>query len=139
MRAQLVEACARLGLLADDYAETEAAAAAQQQRRVAQGLSLLDEEVTRRVRRCLCAAFFANAAQRQPSGEYLAVASRETVAVHPSSALFSRRVQCVLFHELLYTTRLYMRDLTQIDAEWLAELAPHVYAVEAAVTARGRP
>ena len=91
---------------------------------------MLDEDVATRVRRCLTSAFFSNAAQRQPSGEYVALASRETVAIHPSSALFSRRVSCVLFNELLYTTKLYMRDLTQIDPEWLAELAPGTYAVE---------
>ena len=39
-------------------------------------------------------------------------------------------VDCVSEHinELLYTARLYMRDLTQIDAEWLSELAPGMFA-----------
>ena len=47
----------------------------------------------------------------------LALASREAVSVHPASVLFQRKCRCVLFNELLYTTKLYMRDLTQIDAE----------------------
>ena len=34
----------------------------------------------------------------------------------------------MLFNELLFTTKLYMRDLTQIEPEWLPELAPHFFA-----------
>lgn len=83
------------------------------------------------MRRCLTASFFLRAAQRQPTGEYLALGSREAVAIHPSSALFLRRVRCVLFDELLFTTKLYMRELTQIEAEWLPELAPHFFAAHA--------
>ena len=36
----------------------------------------------------------------------------------------------MLFNELLYTAKLYMRDLTQIDAEWLMELAPGMYTAD---------
>ena len=36
--------------------------------------------------------------------------------------------RCVLFNELLFTSRLYMRDLTQIEADWLPELAPQYFA-----------
>ena len=130
MREQLVQSCSRLGLLAEGHVAAEAAAAKAAQQREARGLPQLDDETARRVRRCLSAAFFANAAQRQPNGDYVALTSREVVAIHPSSVLFSRRVACVLFNELLYTSRLYMRDLTQIDADWLTELAPGIFAVE---------
>ena len=60
-------------------------------------------------------------------GEYLALTSRQAVSVHPSSVLFSRRVSCVVFNELLFTTRLYMRDVTQIERDWLPELAPQYF------------
>ena len=70
------------------------------------------------------------AAERQPSGEYLALSSRQAVGIHPSSVLFSRRVSCVLFNELLFTTRLYMRDVTQIEREWLPELAPQYFGTQ---------
>ena len=66
-----------------------------------------------------------------------ALVSRQHVAVHPSSVLFSRRCSCVVFNELLYTTKLYMRDLTQIDPEWLPEVAPHFYAAGTAPAQNG--
>ena len=131
VREQLRDTCARLGLLGEGHVEAEALEATEAARRAQQGLPQVDQDTSRALRRCLTAAFFSNAAQRQPTGEYLALASRQKVAIHPSSALFSRRVACVLFNELLYTTKLYMRDLTQIDAEWLPELAPQSFqAVE---------
>lgn len=74
------------------------------------------------------------AAQRQTNGEYIALVSRQSVAIHPSSVLFTRRASCVLFNELLFTSRLYMRDLTQIDPNWLPELAPQYFASAAART-----
>ena len=132
-----MQSCSRLGLLAGGHVAAEAAAAKAAQQREARGLPQLDDETARRVRRCLSAAFFANAAQRQPNGDYVALTSREVVAIHPSSALFTRRCACVLFNELLYTTKLYMRDLTQIDAEWLPELAPQFFASEGQARAGG--
>ena len=99
----------------------------QWQRRAQLGLPLVDQDTSRLLRRCLTSAFFLNAAERQPSGEYLALTSRQPVSIHPSSALFSRRAPCVLFNELLFTTRLYMREVTQIEREWLPELAPQYF------------
>ena len=128
VREQLRETCERLGLLSDGHKAEEAAAAAEAARRAHLGLPQIDQDTSRSLRRCLTAAFFLNAAQRQPDGAYLALASRQSVAIHPSSSLFQRRAPCVLFNELLYTTKLYMRDLTQIDAEWLPELAPQMYS-----------
>jgi hypothetical protein len=46
-----------------------------------------------------------------------------------------RQARCVLFNELLFTTKLYMRDLTQIEPEWLPELAPHFFAAHQGLAA----
>jgi ATP-dependent RNA helicase DHX8/PRP22 len=132
IRKQLREVSVRLGILSEESVASDMAAGAEAVRRATNGVPAIDVELSVVLRRCLTAAFFSNAAQRQPTGEYLALVSREAVSIHPSSVLFSRRVQCVLFNELVFTTKLYMRDLTQIDAEWLPELAPHFFAASTA-------
>ncbi|KAE8724598.1 hypothetical protein F3Y22_tig00010263pilonHSYRG00160 [Hibiscus syriacus] len=43
---------------------------------------------TLQFRRCLAAAFFLNAALKQPDGTYRALASGEVVQIHPTSVLF---------------------------------------------------
>ncbi|KAL1523896.1 hypothetical protein AB1Y20_018815 [Prymnesium parvum] len=125
IRDQLRTSAIDLGLLkADDSFERDGGLA----KSPVLDAAPVGNEMGRKLRRCLTAAFFMQAAQRQPNGEYLALSSRQVVSIHPSSVLFHRRATCVIFNELLFTSRLYMRDLTQIEADWLVELAPQYYA-----------
>jgi hypothetical protein len=59
-----------------------------------------------------------------------ALASGQSVAIHPSSVLFGKKPDCVVFNELVRTNRSYIRNLTQVDSLWLPELAPHYYAAQ---------
>uniref|UniRef100_A0A0E0L8V4 RNA helicase n=1 Tax=Oryza punctata TaxID=4537 RepID=A0A0E0L8V4_ORYPU len=81
-------------------------------------------------RRCLTAAFFLNAAIRQPDGSYRALATSQSVQIHPSSVLFQKKPDCAIFNELVRTSQNYVKNLTRIDPVWLAELAPQYYATE---------
>ncbi|KAL5059596.1 hypothetical protein RYX36_031200 [Vicia faba] len=81
-------------------------------------------------RRCLVASFFLNAAVKQPDGTYRALASGEVVQIHPSSVLFRKKPECIIFNELIQTTNKYVRNLTRVDHLWLTELAPQFYAMQ---------
>ncbi|KAF7809030.1 Pre-mRNA-splicing factor ATP-dependent RNA helicase DEAH10 [Senna tora] len=81
-------------------------------------------------RRCLAAAFFLNAAVKQPEGTYRAFASGQVVQIHPSSVLFLQKPECIIFNELVQTNNKYVRNITRIDYLWLTELAPQYYAVQ---------
>uniref|UniRef100_I1Q087 RNA helicase n=2 Tax=Oryza glaberrima TaxID=4538 RepID=I1Q087_ORYGL len=81
-------------------------------------------------RRCLTAAFFLNAAMRQPDGSYRALATSQNMQIHPSSVLFQKKPDCAIFNELVRTSQNYVKNLTRIDPVWLAELAPQYYATE---------
>lgn len=76
------------------------------------------------VRRCLAHSLFMNTAELQPDGSYATTDSHQPVAIHPSSVLFHCKPACVVYTELLYTNKCYMRDLCVVDAEWLYEAAP---------------
>lgn len=56
------------------------------------------------------------------------VASGQTVSIHPSSVLCGKRPQCIVFDELLHTSRAYARTVSSIDPAWLPEIAPAFYA-----------
>ncbi|KAH0878518.1 hypothetical protein HID58_065912 [Brassica napus] len=81
-------------------------------------------------RRCLAASFFLKAAQRQMDGTYRALESGEIVHIHPTSVLFRSKPECVIFNELMQTSKKYIKNLTRIDHLWLAELAPHHYKTD---------
>ena len=49
------------------------------------------------------------------------------VFIHPSSALFGKSPQWVVYHELVQTTKEYMREVSTIDPKWLIEVAPRFF------------
>ncbi|MCI09332.1 ATP-dependent RNA helicase dhx8-like protein, partial [Trifolium medium] len=81
-------------------------------------------------RRCLVASFFLNAAMKQADGTYRAYASGQVVQIHPSSVLFRKKPDCIIFNELIQTNNKYVRNLTRVDSLWLTELAPQFYATQ---------
>lgn len=82
------------------------------------------------VRKCLVGGYFANAARAKADGSYVSVRDNVPLMIHPSSVLFTRAPPCVLYHEVVTTKQAYMRDVTVIEIDWLAELAPHFYEMK---------
>jgi hypothetical protein len=61
------------------------------------------------------------------AGSYRVVTSGHTVSIHPSSVLYGKKTRCIVFGELIHTTRNYARQVTAIDPAWLPQLAPSVF------------
>jgi len=61
------------------------------------------------------------------------VVSGQTVYIHPSSTLCNENPKCIVFGELIHTSRVYARQVTAIDPAWLPELAPSVFLRNSAV------
>ena len=51
----------------------------------------------------------------------------QTVHCHPSSSLFEKQPTWIIYHELVLTSKEFMRNMIEIDAKWLIEIAPHYY------------
>ncbi|KAJ1960025.1 DEAH-box ATP-dependent RNA helicase prp22 [Dipsacomyces acuminosporus] len=81
------------------------------------------------VQRALCAGFFQHAAKRDPQEGYKTVVEGTPVYIHPSSALFNKNPQWVIYHELVMTSKEYMREVTVINPKWLTEMAPTFFKV----------
>ena len=47
--------------------------------------------------------------------------------LHPSSALYFRQPEYLVYDEVTITTKEYMRACTAINPKWLTELAPGYY------------
>jgi ATP-dependent RNA helicase DDX35 len=83
-----------------------------------------------RIRRCLTSGYFAHAAQMQPDGTYRNVEGGTVLHVHPSSLMFNRKADWVVFHEIMETgNKTYIRDITKVEKDWLLEYAPEFYQV----------
>ena len=78
---------------------------------------------TARIQKAICSGFFRNAAKKDPQEGYRTLVDGQVVYIHPSSALFNRQPEWVVYHDLVMTTKEYMREVTTIDPKWLVEFA----------------
>jgi len=79
------------------------------------------------IRKAITAGFFYHTAKLQRSGAYRTVKHNQSVQIHPSSSLFQTLPRWMIYHELVYTSKEFMRQVIEINPEWLIEIAPHYY------------
>lgn len=84
---------------------------------------------TEKVRRALCSGFFRNSARKDPQEGYKTLIEGTNVYLHPSSALFGKNAEWVIYHSLVMTTKEYMHITTSIEPKWLVEAAPTFFKV----------
>lgn len=88
-----------------------------------------------RVRKAMTSGFFANTAKLERDGTYRTTKRKLTVQIHPSSTLYPKPnsetsiklPSCVMYHELVKTSKEYMRNVSIIDPDWLTTIAPHYF------------
>ncbi|KAI8898230.1 P-loop containing nucleoside triphosphate hydrolase protein [Globomyces pollinis-pini] len=81
------------------------------------------------VRKAICGGYFRHAAKKDAQEGYKTLVEGTPVYVHPSSALFNKQPEWVLYHELVMTTKEYMREVITIEPKWLTEVAPNFFKV----------
>lgn len=80
------------------------------------------------IRKAVTSGFFYHTSNLQKNGAYKTVKNPQTVHIHPSSGLSEIMPRWVVYHELVLTTKEYMRTVSEIKPEWLVEIAPHYYS-----------
>ncbi|ODM92125.1 putative pre-mRNA-splicing factor ATP-dependent RNA helicase DHX16 [Orchesella cincta] len=79
------------------------------------------------IRKAVTAGYFYHTAKLGENGQYRTVKHQQQVMIHPNSALFEDIPRWVIYHELVFTTKEYMRQTIEIESSWLLEVAPHYY------------
>lgn len=72
----------------------------------------------------LITGFFMNVAHRQLDGTstYKNVRSSEVLEIHPTSVLANIKPKWVIYNDTFTTTKTYMREVSEIDIEWVFDL-----------------
>ncbi len=79
------------------------------------------------IRRALVCGYFMQIAHKEgEKGSYLTVKDNQVVSLHPSCGL-DTQPEWVLFNEFVLTTRPFIRTVTEIQPQWLIELAANYY------------
>lgn len=82
------------------------------------------------IKKAITAGFFPHSARMQKNGSYRTVKHPQTVYIHPTSGLAQALPRWVIYHELVLTTKEYMRQVTELKPDWLVEIAPHYYQMK---------
>lgn len=79
------------------------------------------------VQKAIVAGFFAKAARKDGARGYQKLVDQKVVHMYPGSALFGREPDYVIYHELVNTTKEFMRNVVMVEPKWLIDLAPAFY------------
>ncbi|SBS85469.1 pre-mRNA-splicing factor ATP-dependent RNA helicase PRP43, putative [Plasmodium ovale] len=81
------------------------------------------------IRKALLSGFYQQVAYKTSRGYYITVKDIQIVTLHPSS-VFQINPEWVMYHELLLTSKNFIRTVTKIDGKWLLQIARNYYALE---------
>lgn len=75
----------------------------------------LTETRIRAITHCLIQGFASQTAVLMPDGAYRTSIGKQNVAIHPSSTLFGRKVEAIVFTECVFTNRSYARGVSAVE------------------------
>jgi ATP-dependent RNA helicase DHR2 len=71
--------------------------------------------------KCLLSGFATNTARLTSDGSYKTLVGNQTVTIHPSSVLFGRKIESIVFTEYVYTNKSYGRNVSAVRLRWIEE------------------
>jgi len=84
------------------------------------------------IRKAICSAYFQNCGRLKGIGQYVNMRNGMPCHLHPTSALYGlgHTPDYVVYHELVMTSKEYMRTVTSIDGKWLPEVGPMFFSIK---------
>ncbi|KAL9113927.1 MAG: hypothetical protein Q9227_002061 [Pyrenula ochraceoflavens] len=73
-----------------------------------------------RILKAFLTGFVSNAARLMPDGSYRTIAGNQTVSIHPSSVVFGRKAEAIMYNEFVFTNRSYARGVSVVQMDWIA-------------------
>ncbi|KAG5519535.1 hypothetical protein PMAC_001690 [Pneumocystis sp. 'macacae'] len=68
---------------------------------------------------CFLTGFIMNTALLQADGNYYTTIGNTIVHIHPSSVLFNKKVEAILYNDLIFTNKPYVHAVSMIKSDWL--------------------
>jgi len=84
-------------------------------------LEELSPENAERILKTFLKAFATKTAVLGGDGAYATTMGRNPIAIHPSSVLYGKKLEAVMFLEHVFTAKSYAKRVSAIQANWIAE------------------
>ncbi|KAL8715813.1 MAG: hypothetical protein Q9220_000480 [cf. Caloplaca sp. 1 TL-2023] len=81
----------------------------------------ISSELSISILKCFLKGFATSTARLMPDGSYKTFIGNQTVAIHPSSVLFGKKVEAVMYNEFVFTNRSYARGVSAVQTDWVGE------------------
>ncbi|EUD67999.1 adenosinetriphosphatase [Plasmodium inui San Antonio 1] len=81
------------------------------------------------IRKALLSGFYQQVAYKTSKGYYITVKDIQIVTLHPST-VFQINPEWVMYHELILTTKNFIRTVSKIEGKWLLEIARSYYDLD---------
>lgn len=111
IRKQLQQQCMQQKLLTKDDTTSDTA---------------ISEAKSQAILACMLRGFISNTARLMPDGSYKTLVGNQTVAIHPSSVLFGRKVEAIVFNEFVFTGKAWARGVSAVQLDWVSEVVEAV-------------
>lgn len=84
------------------------------------------------IRKCVCSAYFYQAAKIKGIGEYINQRTGMPCKMHPTSSLYAMGYSpdYIVYNELVMTSKEYMQCVTAVDPYWLAHYGPMFFSIK---------
>ena len=80
-----------------------------------------DIDLHDRILKAFLTGFLGSTALLMPDGTYKTVMGKQTVAIHPSSVLFGRKVEAIMYNEFVFTQKTYARGVSTVQMNWVSD------------------
>lgn len=81
----------------------------------------LTTELSVSILKCFLKGFATNTARLFPDGSYRTMVGNQMVAIHPSSVLFGRKCEAIMYNEFVFTNKSYARGVSAVQMDWIGE------------------
>ncbi|KAI4226954.1 MAG: hypothetical protein L6R36_002768 [Xanthoria steineri] len=81
----------------------------------------ISSELATTILKCFLKGFAVNTARLMPDGSYKTVVGNQLVAIHPSSGLYGKKVEAIMYNEFVFTNRSYARGVSAVQMDWVGE------------------
>lgn len=85
----------------------------------------LSAEIIKSIKKAFLVGFPDNVASRQPDNTYLTT-TQKIVHIHPTSCIHNKKQPYVLFSELVFTTKPFIRSVLSLGTDLVLEVLPHL-------------
>ncbi|KAI9823621.1 MAG: putative ATP-dependent RNA helicase dhr2 [Thelocarpon impressellum] len=85
------------------------------------GVEITSPERAAVILKCFLRGFATKTARLCPDGSYRTMIGNQAIAIHPSSGLFGRKVEAIMYDDYVFTNKSYAKGVSAVQMDWIGD------------------